>query len=1386
MPDCTTGRRMFRTWLRAMVASAIAMPLAAAFVPPAWAQEQADVGALNQQVEQFHKGGKIEQATPIAEQALALAERMLGSEHPDTLRCVKNLGDLYYEQDRNDEAERLFKRALETRDHVLGSEHANTLVSVNDLGVLYQTEKRYGDAEPLFKRALEARERVLGPDHPDTLLSLSNLASLYNAEERAGEAEPLYQRAFQTRERVLGPEHPDTLDSLNDLAGFYLAQKRYGDAEPLMRRGLEASDRVYGKEHIQTLLRVVRLALLYFTQVRLSEAEPLYKRALEIQEHTAGPNAAVTIASVDNLGDLYRVQSRFSDAEPLLQRVLETRQRVLGPDHPDTLKAVSKLGTLYKDQGRRQEAELLFVRALDARERVLGKDAPDTIESVNDLAIVYEAQSRYAEAEPLLQRAVETSERVLGPKHPGTLDSLTNLASHFMRRVRYDDAMPLLQRVLETRERLLGTDAPDTLRSRSKLAQLYQGEGHYAAAEPLFRRALEGYERVLGPEHAETLAALHNLAGLYFMQGRYSEAEPIYQRTLEALERVRGKDHPDTLTAINSLAYLYVVEGRYDAADPLFKRGLEARERLFGKDDPSTLVALNNLAGLYRYEGRNDETESLYKRALAISERTLGKDDPTTLTVVNNLAELSFALGHLDEAEALDRRAMEGFERVLGKEHPQTLFSVAGLAGVYREQGRYGEAVRLNRRAVEAAGRVFGSDHPTTLAIVAGLAQSYFAQSDWPQAARYLRRSTAGLIQRTRRGTQNAGQGQTGRKQSEAELWRDAFVDLVKAAYRLRRLDKGPGSATAVEMFQTAQWALNSEAARSLAQMAARGSIGDPALSTLARERQDLVVEWQDRYNLRNTALGEAATKRDAKAEAENLDRLTAIDARIAVIDKTLAAEFPDYAALANAEPLSVKELQAQLAPDEAMVAFLDTPEEKPTPEETFVWVVTRKGVRWLRTDLGTTALTREVQALRCGLDEEEWATPGNARRCADLLGLSVVPDPSRPLPFDLGKAYALYRALFGQAEDLIAGKRLIIVPSGPLTSLPFHVLVTTKPAKALPGTFAGYRGAAWLGRRNAIVTLPAVSNLKILRRHAAGGRKASSDYAGYGDPLLNGDGASCRLPEVPERCPAIEAARPRGVPALQRSMAVGNSRATIRGSGGRRSANATMDEVFVKGAGAESVLEQVRSLCPLPDTAYEIKCVANRFKEKARLIRLEGEAKESDIKALSASGKLASYGVLHFATHGLLSGDVERMAQRQGEPALVLTPPDKPTDSDDDGLLMASEVAALKLNANWVVLSACNTAAGDKIGAQALSGLARAFFYAGARALLVSHWPVYSDAAVRLTTRAFAELERNPKAGRAEALQHAMSALMDDRSQEDNAHPAVWAPFVVVGEGGR
>ena len=214
--------------------------------------------------------------------------------------------------------------------------------------------------------------------------------------------------------------------------------------------------------------------------------------------------------------------------------------------------------------------------------------------------------------------------------------------------------------------------------------------------------------------------------------------------------------------------------------------------------------------------------------------------------------------------------------------------------------------------------------------------------------------------------------------------------------------------------------------------------------------------------------------------------------------------------------------------------------------------------------------------------------------------------------------------------------------------------------------------------------------------------------------------------------------------------------------------------KLFARGALADT--RELSRMARLPETADELKAIAKTLKAPDNTIRLREAATEQQVKQIN----LAPYRVLAFATHGLMSGDFKGLA----EPALALTPPEAASDLDD-GLLTASEVAGLKLNAEWVILSACNTAAADgKPGADGFSGLTKAFFYAGSQTLLVSHWAVDSAATVALTTRMFAEAERG--VGRAEALRRSMLALIDHPTDATLRHPAMWAPFVVVGEGAR
>jgi len=199
--------------------------------------------------------------------------------------------------------------------------------------------------------------------------------------------------------------------------------------------------------------------------------------------------------------------------------------------------------------------------------------------------------------------------------------------------------------------------------------------------------------------------------------------------------------------------------------------------------------------------------------------------------------------------------------------------------------------------------------------------------------------------------------------------------------------------------------------------------------------------------------------------------------------------------------------------------------------------------------------------------------------------------------------------------------------------------------------------------------------------------------------------------------------------------------------------------------------------LPPLPETGPELEAMARSLDAGPDALFLGARATETNLKA----APLDRYRVIAFATHGLMAGDLDL-----AEPALVLTPP-ATAGAEDDGLLGASEVAALRLDADWVLLSACNTAAGDGAGAEAVSGLGRGFFYAGSRALLVTHWPVETVSARKLVSGIFERYAKEPALTRAQAVQGAMLAVMGDRAENYSyAHPMFWAPYALVGDSGR
>ena len=396
-----------------------------------------------------------------------------------------------------------------------------------------------------------------------------------------------------------------------------------------------------------------------------------------------------------------------------------------------------------------------------------------------------------------------------------------------------------------------------------------------------------------------------------------------------------------------------------------------------------------------------------------------------------------------------------------------------------------------------------------------------------------------------------------------------------------------------------------------------------------------------------------------------------------------------------------------------------------------YVWAVTKNGpAQFVQIPVSRASIARDVAALRKALDPS-------------VSTIEEIP------PFDVALANKLYAQLIAPVQSSIEGKRVILaVPHAELGQLPLSLLVTQpvlQPAKsAVP--FSEYRDVPWLARDIAIEQMPSVTALTALRSLKAGS-SSRKPFVGFGDPYFS------RSQMTGAQKQALVALASRGVPVQLRNAPK------------------------LKGVSSAEL-----ALLPrLPDTSLEIEEVGRALGAEPGDIYLNQNASVKQVTGMN----LADRKVVMFSTHGLVPGELNGLTQ----PALALSSPDV-TGDHDDGLLTLDKVIALKLDADWVVLSACNTAAGDGAGTEAVSGLGRAFFFAGARALLVSNWPVDSAAARELMTDIFARQQKAPTKQKAEVLREAMIEEIDKGGMKDAgvikysyAHPLFWAPFVLVGD---
>lgn len=852
--------------------------------------------------------------------------------------------------------------------------------------------------------------------------------------------------------------------------------------------------------------------------------------------------------------------------------------------------------------------------------------------------------------------------------------------------------------------------------------------------EQTAREAVIANESRFGPDDPRVAIALRALAAIIEVAGRPAEAEPARRRALAISESRFGPAAAPTGRDLVNLAGNLMAQTRAVEAEAAARRGLTILDATNKGEGLDVALAAVALGGSLFQQGRYKDAEALIGRAIALHEKSPNPDPAAFATALQNMGVIYTHTSRQAQAEAFFRRAQS---IQAGNAHSSQAASVdvsANMAVNLLAQKRFAEADEILKQAAADAERIFGADHPSYANVLAVTATSLQLQRRIPEAISASQRTIE-----IREKALPPDHSQLA--ESYSALAAANFVDkrYAEALAAIRR-------STDITRARFARY--GADVAERTKHKAALGMHLDAALAAARTDNsirvdETFVVGQMAKASVTAQALAGAAAvfagRNDdlsavVRESLQNRDRMRELEGAL-----TRAAALPlsqrDRAAEAAARTELERRIQfhtqtdARLARDFPRYAELIDPQPL-TPKE---------AAAQLRTDEALLSFLFNGERTHLWVITREgfthFALPIRSSEAAAAVK-TLRAGASGTQHYPVGLAHELYRRLLEPAERALSGKQhLILVLDGALESLPFGMLVTSKTEQ--PTDPRNYGGVPWLAKKYVTTVLPSVSSLRLMRQIIVKSPRAPRAFIGFGDAATGSA--------------AVKTAISDPAPRTQDTVSMTNAFSVTGGIN----------------------LEALRAARALPETADELRSIARSLNSGEDSLFL----RERFTKPAVFSAPLDQYRVVAFSTHGAVAGELRGV----NEPFLLLTPPAQ-LRPNDDGMLRSSDVMRLKLNADWVLLTACNTAASDGTpGAEGLSGLAKSFLSAGTRSVLVSHWAVESTSAMRLVTGVFEISAADPTLARVGALRRSMLKLI---ATPQYSHPRFWAPFVLVGEG--
>lgn len=1274
--------------------------------------------ALVEHAVDLDDAGEPRQSFPLAEESLALAERLFGDDHPYVARALNLLATLHQNASRFDDAERCLVRSLAIRRKGFGARHLRVATVLNNLGTLEFRRQRIDRSVEYIEEALAIRREQLEPDDRVILSTLMNLAVLQHRNRDWKAAERSLSEVAEGQRRTLG-RHPDLAQTL------------------------------------------CNLAILKNSTQDLDGAKEVLEEAYDICLDRLGPEHPLSSRVLDSLAQNFRARGDYAAMEPILHRSLSAAIDRLGTDHAQTADIRLSFGSSLLLQSRYREALDEFRESHRVNALLFGDDDSRTLLAYRQVGLALQSLQEHGPARAIFDELL-THYRALGDagreNEQRVLHDIANLQKNAGR---FDSARDYYEQSLALRRDLGLEKESEHARLLSNLGDVEFDVGNYQAARDAYDAALEVELAVRSRDHPFVAMILSQRANAEFALGNVLEAKQQQLEAIAILEARLGPNHAQVDVAHARLNTLLSRQGRLDQLESLTRQRLARLEARLGPDGTATLIAYVNLAKALGSLGRSDEAEPYLREAIRRLEGREGIRPRDRRVLAVAYGELAGALNRLRDFDG----ALAALEKSLEHHRAYAPENSAVIGSVMAELARMhlrGGAVDRAREFLEPALRIAENPAPGTLeaeSIRARTSQIHAAllqeEGHWEDAEKTLREVVAEL--ESRRGSVRG---------TVLEL--DRFED-----------DSGLYDATAHWAVVLSHLGRSAEAFEALERGRARATLD---LLTRARDRGDgsgddhsrrAVEATRLRLTTAETRLTEVLLREDLAVDVKN-ERVRRLEQEIGELRFAYESALERIAdalrrSVPGARPQSFDELRAGLRPNEVYLAYsfgeklwiaLWVPAAGEGEPRAFELTADRAATQQLLGDIVTlrhalASASPDVATLSASighrlLPAELRAALAPAQRVVLLTDAPLSELPVEMLawgestwidqPFETVRASSA--SLFLDRRRLLERKRVAHDDDPSRTrvvALGNPTFVTPKPANPHPD--------AEDSNAPTPVPLPEGVLLEEIAADSLGeelGLRPGDVIVSYGSrPTPNSNALASAWKELNESNPPAEipieywregtilaaAARPGrlGVRPSRLSPDLGLAvlHARSRSSDTERHAASALDQVRLYGS----------RLAPLPGTGREIDRIVGLARARSyEVVRLGGAT--ASVPRFRES--VAGVQFVHLATHGLLGS-----SERPSDASLAFTTPATPS-AEDDGFLTLEEMlhgwAGALEHSELVVLSACDSSRTSDRGRRACS-LITGIFHAGAPTVVASQWKVDDDATSLLMGRFYENL---------------------------------------------